>query len=261
MAALVVSDAAIALNPLLVAPVEDRGRLMSIYSELKGWQCRTNERELGPPSCKYEDFGDILRSERDAISNYYNIAQKTSEVVLAKLGYCGPESLAKFKDYKIIAAYDPKGNLQGVAAVKIIGKKGVAAKVDYLVTAFWNMPFNEPKNPARTRGSGTCLIERLIEILPTDGAIFLEPTAAAVEFYSKRFFQVIKNWTPKTDGAVCGMALYQKDFAKLREKTEGQITSCDESRLPPTIKHYLDYLPRGRRGEKGLRELAQESKV
>lgn len=240
------------LRPLLVAPVENQGRLWCIYSELKGWQHKSNERQLGY-DYKFEDFGALDRDEHDALDNYYVIAQKAAEVVSSKLGSCGDEAYQKFKNYTILAAYDEQGNLQGVAAARKMNKPGYAAKVDFLVTAFWNMLFNEPKNDVRTRGAATCLLGRLTEIYP-DGAIFVEPTAEAVRFYAKRHFNKIPNYQPKTWGAVCGMNLVKKDIALLMGKTEGQLVSCEESALLPTIKHYLDYVP------PGVRKLAVDTK-
>ena len=170
------------ITPLLVAPVESKGRLAAIYTELKGWQHKSNERILGGYSYKFEDFGDLVDWERDDLDNYYTIAQKTAELISCKLGLCGDASYDKFKDYTIVAAYDKMGNLQGVTAAKMVGKKGIAAKVEYTVTAFWNMPFNKPKNEVRTRGAGTCMMLRLSEILRTKVASFLVSGGKAVGF-------------------------------------------------------------------------------
>jgi hypothetical protein len=231
-------------SPLLVALVEKKGRLLSIYTELKGWQHKADERRRGGLAYKYEDFGELdPGGENRPLDNYYQVAQKAGQVILAKLGYCGDVAYKKFKNYKVVAAYDRSGNLQGVTVAKIVDKKGVAAKVDFLVTAFWNMPFKGPKNSIRTRGAGTCLLQRLTEIVPEKGALFLEPVAEAVEFYAKNFFKEIPGWQPKTEGAWCGMALSRKDFALLKGQTKDQLTSCEESELPYTQKHYLRYSP------------------
>lgn len=243
------------VTQLLVAPVESTGRLASIYTEVKGWQIQANDRVLGGYSYKFEDFGDLVPEEKGDLDNYYTVAQKTAELIACKLGLCGDEYYDKFKDYTILAAFDRKGNLQGVTAAKMVGKKGIAAKVDYTVTAFWNMPFNEPKNKVRTRGAGTCMMLRLSELLPTKGAIFLESVGKSVDFYAKRFFEVVKGWVPKTEGAWCGMALYDKKFELLQGKAKGQMISCGESDLPPTIKHYLPCSP------DHIRKMATEEKV
>lgn len=237
--------------PLFVAPVENKERLLCIYSELKGWQIKANEREWGGS----EDFGPLEDSERMSLENYYTIVKKTSEVILSKIGYCGKENEIKFKGYTIMAAYDAKGNVQGVAAAEMKGTRGVAVKVDYLVTAFWNMPFNNPTNLQRTKGAGTCLLAGIVEILPHDGAVFLEPTPEAVAFYANCYFTKIPNWMPKSDGACCGMQLPKKSFHLLKEKVKEQITVCKEEQLPPTNKHYLKYLAQG------FREIVTSSKV
>lgn len=243
--------AAVVSRPLYVAPVENAGRLMCIYSELKGWQNKANERK-GAFWYGFEDFGSLNRDEGEALDNYYTIAQKLAEVVSSKQGHCGDEAYQRFKEHTILAAYDKEGNLQGVAAAKKVSKTGIAAKVDFIVTAFWNMPFKEPKNEMRTRGAGTCLLGRLTEIYP-GGAIYLEPTEEAVAFYTNRFCTTVPDWKPKTEGAVCGMFLARKNAVLLKRKTESQLISCDESDLPFTIRHYLEYL------SKEDRKLAVES--
>ncbi len=212
------------LSPLLVAPVEEEARLLCMYTEVRGWKYKADERRRGDPAYQYEDFGALdQRNEASRLDNYYQVAQKIEEVILAKLRYCGDMAYKEFKDYKVVAAYDLSGNLQGVTVAKIVDKKGVAAKVDFVVTAFWNMPFKDPKNSTRTRGAGTCLFQRLTQIVPEKGALFLEPVAEAVEFYAKNFFKEIPGWKPKTEGAWCGMALYRKDFALLRGQNKGQL--------------------------------------
>lgn len=89
---------------------------------------QSNLQELGEES---DNFGGPTADHREKASSYYNIAQKTSEVVVSKLGYCGRENHEKFNSYLIVAAYDPMGNLQGVSVMRHVGKKGAAAKNHY----------------------------------------------------------------------------------------------------------------------------------
>jgi hypothetical protein len=217
--------------PLQVAPIENKDRLISIYSELKGWQIQAGE------------------ESNEILDNYYWISKKLSEVILAKMEALEDKiACKKFKKYTILAAYDTEGHLQGVAALKMLKnvvaeKKQISAKVDFMVTAFWNFPNSQHKQELATRGVGTCLLQRLIEILPTSGAIFLETTFEALLFFEKVGFQKVESWKVKTLGAYCGLALYPKDFASIKKKTVAQITSCNETALPKTVKHYLSYLP------------------
>jgi hypothetical protein len=233
MAALAVSTTERTAVPLIVARVEDPGRLCRIYSQVHGWYVSANKTENGDSS---DDFDVSSVFPKEEASKYYDIAQKIAEVVGCRINFYGPDQFKAFEKHQILAAYDRFGNLQGVAVVKFTNKKDkLVAKIEYLVTAIWNMPFPNPKRDWRVKGAGTCLLSKITKT-PKLAAIFVEPTKEAEGFYLARSFAKVPNWTPKTLGASCGMMLYQKDFQKIQELAVNQLISTD--RLPYTLLHF-----------------------
>jgi hypothetical protein len=237
-------------SKLFVSHISDPVQLVSVYEELNGWQKLSNQRENAL------DRTDENEAIHAGISNYYPIAQSAKNVVMATMGMCDPTANKKFNGYKVLAAVDESGNLQGVCLVDFLeGKKGIGAKVHILVTNFWNTPFCGEENKNKVRGAGTALIAKTVEMAAGTGAVFLEPTKESEAFYKKRTFAVIPGWVPKTMGSSCGMQLPKTAHQTYLATHASLYQSKNESELPPIKEHYMKFL-----GEKMKADLLEEAK-
>lgn len=209
-----------------VKEVQDEAILENICSIVTQWlkECEDRLKKCEDSNFSYSsaNFGPPIKEEFQYLKDYrstaINIECDLGLVIRAlKLG----QKLSDyFKSNRIFAVYDEKATLQGIAFVlfKHSRKQHTpVVKIENLLTAFWNMPLNDPKNPQRVRGAGCALLAKAIVIEPRNKNVILQPLTSSKAFYEKIgfvptkkqswsvslyklekvcFLQFIKKWAP-----------------------------------------------------------------
>lgn len=216
---------------LFAATIEDEHRIESIMNEVGSWDkgCALRlENIFRGGAYDSDDFGVPRKSERKQLRNYTNIAN----MVLFNLRRINEKhSLAN--GLKVSAAYDKYANLQSVAIYLFReSKKGTPfIHIAFLLTAFWNMPFNQPLNPNRLSGAGSALIAHAISLDKRSKIIYVEPVKWAVDFYRN------KGFIPTRKHFVC-FKLLKEEFDSFVKNHS--VTICEEFMLPIDLNHFME---------------------
>ncbi len=192
-------------RPLLVSSIIGAKHLIEIFNKLQDWS-KESSTIGGPDTSRYRE---IVRNIREIVSERLN---SYSESPVKK------EESKKNKKYIILAAYDQDGNLQGVEVIheKKRNQDVVAMKVDWLISSIYNMDFFPLENPTRTRGTGTCLLTRALEMLPKNTLLYLDPLGKSYKFYTHLGFCESSTYPNY-------LAFSTNELSKLQLKTKGQL--------------------------------------
>lgn len=226
------------MTALFVSSIEDKNRLECIKGSVDEWlgdsERRYSKIEQGSAFVYNSSyFGPPLPNEQKTLVDYSFIA-----------GYCSTnladalvEKESFFKERRVLAAYDKNANLQGVAILLLRNsKKGSPfVEVEYLLTAYGNMPLNGPKVPYRMRGSGSALIAQAAQISECSKILYVLSTKLAKCFYIKLGFVPTKRQKLKSSRT---FKLLKSEFEGLVKK-QSAVLFCPESSLPFDLRKGL----------------------
>ncbi len=165
------------LKPLRITSITTAEQCASISKELQQWWLAAEEIKIKFRATKPYDDENTTGIFLKQVVHYAALVHSISGVFKVQEIY---------KDAMIFAAYDQDGQLEGTV---VAYKEFNSIVVSSLVTAIFNMSFTSSEHPARTRGTGTCLLARCVECLPTDGLLKLASAEESIPFYQRLGFE------------------------------------------------------------------------
>lgn len=124
----------------------------------------------------------------------------------------------------VLVAKDKSDNLQGVAIAvlqKSRKKQTPFVEICFLVTAFWNTPFQNPESPNRAKGAGSALLAKATKLEAKNKCLFLSSEISAQTFYDNVGFLPTRRQIP---GGLkkykLPSALYEKFISNWSQKAE-----------------------------------------